>query len=80
MRKKYTITKKKFLDWLFSDIEDWEYWGFRWIKEMKEYGEVAITVEELFEQRDSLPGHLFCLDDIDEIPINKVELISDNDG
>lgn len=57
--RRYTITKKAFTDWLINDQEDIRYWGNRFIKELVRTGRVAATVEQLFHERDSLPGHLF---------------------
>ena len=79
--KKLQITKYRFLNWLISDKDDVEYWGNRFIHELKSNGEIAITVEELFEARDELPSHLFedQLDDKEifegkDIPIERIEL------
>ena len=33
--KKYKLKKKRFVDWLFSDSDDIQYWGARLIKELK---------------------------------------------
>jgi hypothetical protein len=59
MAQIYTITKKEFLSWLISDIDDVKYWGGRFIKDLKKQGRIAITAEELFHERATLPGHLF---------------------
>jgi hypothetical protein len=78
MQKKYKITKKKFLDYLLNDVDDMEYWGNRWIQEMKQYGEISITVEELFAERGQLPFYLFEDDYpelVGDIDVEDIELV-----
>lgn len=36
MEKKYKLTKKRFADWLFSDSDDVEYWGRRFVNELRD--------------------------------------------
>jgi len=59
MDKPYTISKKRFLNWLISSPEDIALWGNKFIADLKMYNEIAVVTEELFEERESLPGHLF---------------------
>ena len=72
--KDYSITKKQFLTWLISDSDDTEYWGKRFIEELKQNNEIAITTEELFAERAELPAHLFNEGDDGDIPISEIEL------
>lgn len=58
MAKKYKLTKKRFVDWLFSDDDDVEYWGTRFISELRDEGELSITLQEIFDERDEVPAHI----------------------
>ena len=85
--KKYKLTKKRFADWLFSDSDDVEYWGRRFVNELRDEGEYSITLQEIFDERDEVPVHILenyhnlnekQVDDwVDEVCITEVELIDD---
>jgi len=83
--KTYKLNKKRFVDWLFSDIDDIQYWGARLIKELKSEGEFNITLQEIFDERDSVPSFILenyhefnerQVDDwVDEVDVSDVELV-----
>jgi hypothetical protein len=83
--KKYKLTKKRFVDWIFSNSDDVEYWGRRLISELRDEGEYSITLQEIFDERDEVPAHILenyhdlnerQVDDwVDEVCITEVELI-----
>ena len=82
MEKKYKLTKKRFADWLFSDSDDVEYWGRRFVSELRDEGEYSITLQEIFDERDEVPAHIlenypngFGDDAFDDVCITDVELI-----
>ena len=81
MEKKYKLTKKRFADWLFSDSDDIDYWGRRFVSELIDEGEYSITLQEIFDERDEIPAHIlenYPQDDgfgYDEVCITEVELI-----
>ena len=84
MEKKYKLTKKRFADWLFSDSDDVDYWGRRFVSELRDEGEYSITLQEIFDERDEVPVHILenYSDDenhisnwADEVCITEVELI-----
>jgi|5_EtaG_2_1085323.scaffolds.fasta_scaffold107969_2 hypothetical protein len=85
MEKKYKLTKQRFADWLFSDSDDVEYWGRRFVNELRDEGEYSITLQEIFDERDEVPVHILenysdlnekQVDDwVDEVCITEVELI-----
>lgn len=85
MNKRFKITKDAFINWLISDADDFEYWSKRFIKELKRDHVLAITTTVIFNERESLPGHLFTkyfdeaelfsgIED-EEIPIQDIELV-----
>ena len=81
--KTYKLKKKRFVDWLFSDIDDIQHWGARLIKELKSEGEFNITLQEImFDERDSVPSFIlenyndsWYADGIDEVDVSDVELV-----
>lgn len=85
MAKKFKINTPDFVRWLINDHEDIEYWGKRVLTDLVNEGKVSFTAQELFDERDNLPGHLFekQMDSMDiyegldneEIDINEIELI-----
>ena len=85
MEKKYNVTTKEFTDWLFSDSDDVEYWGRRFVNELRDEGEYSITLQEIFDERDEVPVYILenysdfnekQVDDwVDEVCITEVELI-----
>ena len=85
MEKKYKLTKKRFADWLFSDSYDVEYWGRRFVSELRDEGEYSITLQEIFDEIDEVPVYILenyhdlnekQVDDwVDEVCTTEVELI-----
>ena len=82
MEKKYKVTKKRFAEWLFSDSDDVEYWGGRFVRELRDEGECSITLQEIFDERDEVPVFIleeypsaFSFSEFDEVCITEVELI-----
>lgn len=79
--RKYQITKQGFLAWLISDVDDVKYWGDRFIKDLKTDNKIAVTVHELFHERETLPGWLFRNqveneeELYEDIPIKDIDLI-----
>ena len=80
--KKYKLKKKRFADWLFSDSDDVEYWGRRFVSELRDEGEYSITLQEIFDERDSVPSFIlenyndsWYADGIDEVDVSDVELV-----
>jgi hypothetical protein len=53
--KKYKLKKERFLEWIFSDRDDIEYWGRRFVKDLTKEHKINFTLQELFEERDELP-------------------------
>jgi hypothetical protein len=49
MEKKFKITKERFIDWYFSDI------NVDVIDELKKFGEVTITAQGLFDSCGYIP-------------------------
>ena len=80
--KKYKLKKKRFADWLFSDSDDVEYWGRRFVSELRDEGEYSITLQEIFDERDTVPSFIlenyndsWYADGIDEVDVSDVELL-----
>ena len=82
--KKYKLKKKRFADWLFSDSDDVEYWGRRFVSELRDEGEYSITLQDIFDERDEIPAYIldnYSEDDdvfdsqFPEVCISDVELI-----
>ena len=80
--KTYKLKKKRFADWLFSDSDDIQCWGARLFNSLKSEGEFNITLQEVFEERDSVPSFIlenyndsWYADGIDEVDVSDVELI-----
>ena len=53
--KKYKLKKERFLDWMFSDRDDIEFWGNYFVNQLREKGTITYTTQNLFEERDELP-------------------------
>ena len=58
-KKRFKITKKKFIEWMFSDSDDVKYWSKIFIQELRENGKVSTDAKEMLDRQDSLPGWLF---------------------
>ena len=84
MAKRFTITKKAFLAYMFSDHEDIKYWGDYFIAQLKEHGKIGITTHSMFKDRDTLPSYLFEdqltpkeYDEIaDDVGLNDIKLVA----
>ena len=75
-KKRYTITRKRFAEWMFSDHEDIQYWGNRFIQDLIEHNQISYTLDDLYDERDSLPAWLVDEDsEEDEISTLDIELI-----
>lgn len=75
-KKRYTITRKRFAEWMFSDHEDIQYWGNRFIQDLIEHNQISYTLDDMYEERDSLPAWLVDEDsEEDEISTLDIELI-----
>jgi|8_EtaG_2_1085327.scaffolds.fasta_scaffold00104_32 hypothetical protein len=75
-KKRYTITRKRFAEWMFSDYDDLKYWGNVFIQELIDHNEISYTLDNIFEERDTLPAWLVDEDsEEDEIEISDIELI-----
>ena len=75
MEKKYKLTKKRFADWLFSDSDDVEYWGRRFVSELRDEGEYSITVPVYILENYHDLNEKQVDDWVDEVCITEVELI-----
>ena len=80
-KKLYKLKKLRFLDWMFSDADDIQYWGGYLLNEFKKKGRIDYTIEEMLAERDELPMWIMegkNLDYMDEEMIedmNEIELI-----
>lgn len=83
--KRFKITKKAFLNYIFFDQDDKEYWGNRFMEDLKRDGMIKETVNKIFSEKDSLPAHLFYAQlteeeaielEYDEIPISEITLVN----
>ena len=54
-KKLYNLKKSRFLDWMFSDFDDIQYWGGYLLNEFKENGKIEYTIEDMLAERDVLP-------------------------
>ena len=57
-KKKYKIKKSTFLEFMFSDAEDYTYWVNRWYKDLETKGKIDFTIQDLFDQVLELPIHI----------------------
>tara|TARA_R100000742_G_C4263090_1_gene80931 strand:+ start:803 stop:1048 length:246 start_codon:yes stop_codon:yes gene_type:complete len=79
--KKYKLKKSRFLDWMFSDFDDQQYWGGYFLKELKQNGRIEYTIDQMLAERDELPmwimeGFQFQYMDEEMVSdMNEVELI-----
>jgi len=84
-KKRFTISKPIFLDWLIAEEDDLKYWGARFIKDLKEHNNVHMSTKKLFDSQETLPAYLFeeqiteiqlePFDYMDGIPIEEIQLI-----
>ena len=80
-KRLYKLKKSRFLDWMFSDFDDIQYWGGYLLNEFKKKGRIDYTIEEMLAERDELPMWIMegkDLDYMDEEMIedmNEIELI-----
>ena len=83
--KKFKITVRKFIEYHIDDHTEIESWGKMVKDALARDGRFEASAHEIFDGRDTLPGHLFesqfsdedlinCVD-FDEIPIKEIELI-----
>lgn len=78
--KKVKLKKKRFLDWYFSDTDDYIHLAIKILKQLKHEGKSSITIEEIFEGCSELPDYIMENHDEDnEIGayyyISEIELI-----
>ena len=77
--KKYKLKKSRFLDWMFSDSDDIQYWGGYLLNEFKENGKIDYTIDEMLSERDELPRWLMVgyedSDDLNIQDMNEIRLI-----
>ena len=81
MSKKYTLSKKRFIEWLLDDHEDILNFAHRFRNDLLFKGKINITVDNLFKERDVVPCFILeeadeIEDDTDEIYIDDVKLIN----
>ena len=77
--KKYKLKKQKFINYMFSEIDDLNYWSQIWLSDFKSNYKIDFTVQELFDSTVELPlyimeGHENNLDDYTE-ELDKIKLI-----
>lgn len=88
MKTKYTLRKKRFIEWLIDDHKDTQYFGERFRKDLLSEGKVQVTIKELFNERNTIPvylleeyddemeeKHIIDGDVEDEINIHQIKLI-----
>lgn len=88
MKTKYTLRKKRFIEWLIDDHKDIQYFGERFRKDLLSGGKVQVTIKELFNERNTIPvylleeyddemeeKHIIDGDVEDEINIHEIKLI-----
>lgn len=88
MKTKYTLRKKRFIEWLIDDHKDTQYFGERFRKDLLSEGKVQVTIKELFNERNTIPvylleeyddemeeKHIIDGDVEDEINIHEIKLI-----
>lgn len=75
----YKLKESQFIDWYFSDAEDYKHIGERVRKLMDKSGYATISVENLFWEQDEIPTWILEGYDGDDDYINadEVELIKD---
>ena len=56
--KKVKLTKEKFLDWYFSDTDDYDHINNRLFNSLLHYGKFSINVRELLDSCCELPERL----------------------
>jgi hypothetical protein len=73
----YKVTQERFIDWYFSDQEDFIHIGERVKLLMEKTGYATISVENIFWEQDELPTWILEGYDGDEdyIGADEVELI-----
>lgn len=83
-KTKYTLKKKRFIEWVIDDYDDVAYWGNRVREDLINEGECKITLEEMLDDRDCIPSFMLeeytddWLDDDDfeeDVDIADVKLI-----
>jgi len=80
-KKLYKLKKSRFLDWMFSDFDDIQYWGGYLLEMFRENGKIDYTIEEMLSERDELPmwimegKHLDYMDEEMIEDMNEIELI-----
>jgi len=82
--RRFRISKERFLDWMYSDSDDVLELGQLVLTKLKEEYSTYFSVKQIFENRESLPGHLFKeqfteqeiedLEHHEEIPISEILL------
>lgn len=75
----YKLKESQFIDWYFSDDEDYKYIGERVRKLLEESGDVTISLDNLFWEQDEIPTWILesYEGDDDYINADEVELIKD---
>ena len=81
MAKKYSLNRKRFIEWLKNDHEDFRYFGTRFREDLLSKGKVNVSIKDLFKERDVVPSYILVEadeieDDTDEIYIEDVKLIN----
>ena len=81
MANKYSLNKKRFIEWLINDHEDFRYFGNRFREDLLSKGKVNVSIKDLFKERDVVPSYILVEadeieDDTDEIYIEDVKLIN----
>lgn len=78
-KKKYKVTKERFIDWYFSDVESRIDFGSNAIDELCRFGKLNVTIEGLFDTCGYIPSSIcegIDTEDLDEdLEPNNVELI-----
>ena len=60
---KYKLNKATFIDYMFSDKDDYLYWGKRVAEELSCDGEITITLQEMLDGTGDIPLWYFHLED-----------------
>jgi len=76
---KATVTRKRFLEWYYSDQEDMLMLAHMVYEDLITQGECRISVEQIFDACIYIPAHITNYDDVDKNMIDfdpeDVELI-----
>jgi hypothetical protein len=73
---KVKLKKSVFLDWYFSDLEDYEIFAKNLVSDLKKFGKAKTSVKELVSGCGYIPGFITEKQDSKEYDPEKIKLIN----